>query len=112
MFEFEELDGNGYCNDVENGDTVARIYYRGMSHEKAREICELDDGCVAYTYSLDHMNTNYDNVVLYSSQLCIHNCENTQWQDNPALIKQAGNVGNLTNWMTAKCYKKRSLNNC
>ena len=106
------MDGNGYCTDSDNRDNFARRYYKGMSHENAREICGSDEKCVAYTYSLDFMTqTNYENVVIYSSNNCAQDCGSTQWQDNPSLIKQARNVvGNVDNaWVTGKCYKKRSL---
>ena len=112
------MDGNGVCTDSNNLDKVARRYYKGMSHEKAREICGSDEKCVAYTYSLDYMTqTNFENVIIYSSNNCARDCGSTQWQDNNSLIKQASNVDSNGNqysnqWVTAKCYIKRSLTNC
>ena len=51
IFDYEELPGNGYCTDSSNADAVARIYYKLMPHERAREICSMDQKCVAYTYA-------------------------------------------------------------
>ena len=107
--EFEEMDGNGYCTDSQRTDLVARKYYAGMSHEEAREICELDEGCVAYTYSLDtYVANNGDNVVIYSNTVCSHDCGVTTWQDDPNSIKQASNDPGYTRWVTSKCYVKRN----
>ena len=50
--EFEEIEGNGYCADSNGYHDVAKTHYKKMPHEKAREICRMDDGCVAYSYSL------------------------------------------------------------
>ena len=112
-FEFEEMTGNGYCTDSNNGDAYARMYHKRMSHEEARRICENDKNCVAYTYSLDYKNdSNNVNTIIYSSSLCTNDCSNTQWQDNPFLIKQASNIHDHANWRTAKCYRKKSLADC
>ena len=114
-FEFEEMAGNGYCTDANNGDGVARRYYSRMSHENAREICELDAKCIAYTYSPDYMSdASNSNVVMYTSnsKLCTNDCSNTQWLHNPTLIKQASNIHNYAPWRTSKCYRKKYLTNC
>ena len=50
------MTGNGYCTNSDNGDGVARRYYSGMSHEEARNICEEEATCIAYTYSLDYFH--------------------------------------------------------
>ena len=107
------MTGNGYCTDADNGDGYARMYHKRMSHEEARRICKNDNHCVAYTYSLDYMNdSNNVNTIIYSSSLCTNDCSNTQWQDNPFLIKQASNIHDHSNWRTAKCYRKKSLADC
>ena len=103
------MKGNGYCSNVNGYDNVARRYYVGMSHEEARQICQLDEGCVAYTYSLDPYIAKESslNVVLYSTTLCTADCGITTWKDNPYLITQARNQVGSSNWNTAKCYIKR-----
>ena len=107
------MSGNGYCTNSDNGDGVARRYYTGMSHETARNICEEDETCVAYTYSLDYMtDTSTENVVIYSSRLCTNDCSTRDWENNPGLIKQASNVHDYARWRTAKCYRKKSLADC
>ena len=81
-----------------------------MSHEEAREICRLDDGCVAYTYSLDPYVAKDGalNVVLYSTTICTDDCGVTTWKEDPNLIIKAANIPNYANWATAKCYVKRT----
>ena len=79
-----------------------------MPYEEVRDICQNDDGCVAYAYSLDNMlrdNSNYVNAIIYSTTLCTNNCEEDSWQQNPDLITQTGNNGQ---WNDGKCYVKRS----
>ena len=78
-----------------------------MTHEEAREICQNDDDCVAYAYSLDNMLRpgNYNNVIIYSSTLCEKFCDVDIWQQNSDLITQ---TGNNYNWNDGKCYVKRS----
>ena len=113
IFDYEELPGNGYCTDSNNADAVARIYYKLMPHERARNICSMDQKCVAYTYALDYVSdSGSNNVVMYSSGTCTNDCSNTNWQDNPALIKQASNVHDYANWRTAKCYRKKVYTGC
>ena len=109
-FEFEEMDGNGYCTDAQRTDLVARKYLVGMSHKEARKICELDEGCVAYAYSLDsYLEKNgLENVVLYTNTICSHHCGVTTWQDDPNSIKQASNDPRSAIWTTGKCYVKKS----
>ena len=107
-YEFEEIEGNGFCLDSNGFKDVAKINYKKMTHEEAREICQNDDGCVAYAYSLDNMlrdNSNYVNAIIYSTTLCTNNCEEDSWQQNPDLITQTGNNGQ---WNDGKCYVKRS----
>ena len=106
--EFEEIDGNGYCADSNGNHDVAKIHYKKMPHEKAREICRMDDGCVAYSYSLDNMlrdNSIYNNVVIYSNNLCTDFCGNDYWQTDSNLITQTENNGQ---WDDGKCYVKRN----
>ena len=101
--------GNGYCADINGMDNVARMYYVRMSHEEARDICQFDEGCVAYAQALDPYvkERDVENVVLYSTTLCTTDCSITAWKENPDLIKQAGNDLALTKWNTGKCYVKR-----
>lgn len=81
--EFEEIDGNGYCVDSNGNHDVAKFHYKKMPHEKARDICRMDDGCVAYSYSLDNMlrdNSIYNNAIIYSNNSCSDYCGNDDWQ--------------------------------
>ena len=107
--EFEELDGNGICSNSGGSYQVARAMYIGMSHEEARKICSFDDGCVAYSYSLDNYvaKTGYS-AYLFTTTPCTSSCGVTSWQTDPSLIEKASNANNNANWVTGKCYVKRN----
>ena len=116
IIEFEEIEGNGYCADSNGNHDVAKIFYMNMPHEDARKICQMDEQCVAYAYSMDNeLNINgiYHNVVIHSNTSCTTNCGNDELQANSYLIKQTNSDGQ---WNGGKCYVKRSydyyLNKC
>ena len=107
--EFEELDGNGICSNAGGSYLVARAMYIGMSHEEAREICRFDDGCVAYSYSLDNYVTKAGySTIMFTTTHCTKNCDVTSWHNDPSLIINASNAHNNAKWVTGKCYVKRN----
>ena len=68
----------------------------------------MDDGCVAYSYSLDNMirdNSIYNNAIIYSNNSCTDYCGNDYWQTDSNLITQTNNNGQ---WDDGKCYVKRN----
>ena len=105
-YEFEEIEGNGYCSDASGNHDVAKIHYKKMSHEEARGICRADNGCVAYAFSLSRLSLpNSIDVIIYSDTLCTDWCTVTDWQANSDLITQTADNGS---WNDGKCYVKRS----
>lgn len=102
--EFEELDGNGICTTADGKYDVARRHYVVMSHEEAREICRFDDGCVAYSFSLQkYIAKSGTSTIMFTTTNCEFSCDNTAWKDDPSLIQKAG-----PSWVTHKCYVKRN----
>ena len=107
--EFEELDGIGRCSNSGGFYQVARTNYKSMSHEEAREICRLDDGCVAYSYSLDnYVAKSGVSTIMFTTTHCNADCGDTSWHNDPSLIKKASNPDNNPSWVTGKCYVKRN----
>jgi hypothetical protein len=102
---YTPMSGSGWCQDVSSMQATARYYKYGvLSRAAARSLCDADLRCVAFVFS----NSETAIIVYTDGVLCTHDCDDTSWQDDPALITQSGGAfqGLDIQYADGTCYVK------